>query len=165
VNGDHDKKFKKNPHAGLCCHHLPVSRNYRFIFHGTGNSDMVCRALKTWITPPAWVFGPVWTVLYVMMGCSLFLILQAGTKKRGVVSGLILFGLQLVLNTGWSLVFFGLHSPLLGFAVITALFFVLLAAVIQLFRFSAAAGALLIPYLAWVGFATYLNYAIMLMNP
>jgi benzodiazapine receptor len=117
------------------------------------------------LTPPSWVFGPVWTVLYIMMGLSLYLILQSGLKNGEVAFGLILFIFQLLLNVGWSYVFFAGHSTLFGFVVIVALWAVLLSTIIQVSRFSIAGAALLIPYLIWVSFAAYLNYAIMMMNP
>jgi benzodiazapine receptor len=140
---------------------------------GMVGSQYTAPSIPTWyaglekpdLTPPSWVFGPVWTVLYIMMGLSLYLILQSGIKKGEVAFGLILFIFQLLLNVGWSYVFFGGQSTLFGFVVIIALWAVLLSTIIQVFRFTVAGAALLIPYLIWVSFAAYLNYAIMMMNP
>ncbi|MCK9581035.1 MAG: tryptophan-rich sensory protein [Methanoregula sp.] len=130
-------------------------------------------AIPTWyaglakpdFSPPAWVFAPVWTVLYILMGISLFLLLRQGIKNKKVLFALVLFILQLILNTGWSYLFFGLQSTFLGFMGIIALWLVLLCTMIQEFRVTVAGGALLIPYFLWVTFATYLCYTVMMMNP
>jgi tryptophan-rich sensory protein len=99
------------------------------------------------------------------MGISLYLILQAGISKEEVFVGLLLFILQLGLNVGWSFLFFGLHTPFFAFMCIIALWAFLLCTIIQVFRFSIIGAALLIPYLLWISFAAYLNYAIMVLNP
>ena len=130
-------------------------------------------AIPTWyaglqkpdITPPSWVFAPVWTALYILMGISLFLILQSDLKIQEVQFGLILFIFQLMVNIGWSFFFFGLHSTFFGFLAIVLLWAVLLCTIIQVWRFSIPAAVLLIPYFVWVSFAGYLNYAILVLNP
>lgn len=115
-------------------------------------------------TPPSWVFGPVWLVLYCLMGLSLYMIFQAGIKKKEVFLGLTFFIAQLVFNIAWSYVFFGLHSTFFGLMTIIGLWFLILCTIVQVSRFSVAAGAVLIPYFLWVSFATILNYFIMSMN-
>ena len=130
-------------------------------------------AIPTWyaslqkpdIIPPSWVFAPVWTTLYILMGISLYLILQSDIKKQDVQFGLILFIFQLMVNIGWSFFFFGLHSTFFGFLAIVLLWAVLLCTIIQVWRFSIPAAVLLIPYFVWVSFAGYLNYAILVLNP
>ncbi len=117
------------------------------------------------INPPSWVFAPVWTVLYILMGISLYLIVQSDLKKQDVQFGLILFIFQLLVNIGWSFFFFGLHSTFYGFLAIVLLWAVLLCTIIQVWRFSIPAAVLLMPYFIWVSFAGYLNYAILVMNP
>jgi tryptophan-rich sensory protein len=117
------------------------------------------------LTPPSWVFAPVWTALYILMGISLYRIWQSGITNGEVLAGLVLFALQLGLNVGWSYLFFGWHSVFFALMCIIALWAVLLCTIIQVSRFSVIGGALLIPYLIWVSFATYLNYMIMLLNP
>ena len=117
------------------------------------------------LTPPSWVFAPVWTALYVMMGLSLYLMLVRGLQKREVQFGVSLFFFQLLLNVTWSFAYFSLHSLFLAFMAIIALWAILLCTIIQAFRVSVGAGALLIPYLFWVTFAMYLTYAIMQLNP
>jgi benzodiazapine receptor len=117
------------------------------------------------ITPPSWVFAPVWTLLYIFMGISLFWILETGVKNQNAKLGVILFIFQLVLNVGWTYIFFNLHSTFFSFLIIVMLWAVLLCTIVQVFRFSIPAAAILIPYVGWVSFVAYLNYAILILNP
>jgi translocator protein len=121
--------------------------------------------VKPDLTPPSWVFAPVWTALYVMMGLSLYLMLLQGLNNRDVLFGVVLFAFQLLLNVSWSFAFFSMHSLFLALMVIIALWAILLCTVIQAFRVTAGAGAFLLPYFIWVSFAMYLNYALMQLNP
>jgi benzodiazapine receptor len=120
---------------------------------------------KPWFTPPSWVFGPVWTILYILMGISLFLVLREGWERRDVQIGTAVFGIQLALNILWSYLFFGLRSPLYGLIGIVALWIAILATIVWFFRISRPAAILLIPYIAWVSIATALNYSIYVLNP
>jgi len=119
---------------------------------------------KPEFTPPNWVFGPVWTVLYALQGIAAWLVWRAGLDNRAVRIGLGVFVLQFVLNLAWSPAFFGLESPILGLGVIIPLWFAIIATVIVSFRIDRRAAVLLVPYLAWVSFATILNYAIWTLN-
>ncbi len=113
--------------------------------------------------PPSAVFGPVWTVLYVLMGVAAWLVWKrAGFAGAPVALGL--FGLQLVLNALWSYLFFGLQQPALAFIEIVVLWFAILATTIAFWRVSVPAGMLLLPYLAWVGFASALNLRLWRLN-
>ncbi len=120
---------------------------------------------KPWFTPPSWVFGPVWTILYILMGISLFLVLREDWERRDVQIGTAVFGIQLVLNILWSYLFFGLRSPLYGLIGIVALWIAILATIVWFFRISRPAAILLVPYIAWVSIATALNYSIYVLNP
>lgn len=115
------------------------------------------------LTPPSWVFGPVWTVLFAAIGVAAYLVYREGSHpKRRLALGV--FGVQLALNTSWSLVFFGMQWPLGAIVVIAALL-VAIVATIRLFRpIDRRAALLLVPYLAWVAFATYLNVGFWLLN-
>jgi benzodiazapine receptor len=114
-------------------------------------------------TPPDWLFGPVWTVLYLCIALAGFLAWrQAGF--RGARGTMLLFGLQLLLNAAWSWVFFGLRQPGWAFVEIVLLWAAILGTTIGLFRISPVAGALFVPYLLWVSFAGVLNFAIWSMN-
>jgi len=114
--------------------------------------------------PPDWVFAPVWTTLFTLMGISAYLVWREGTDDPRVKVGLMVFALQLALNVTWSAAFFGLRSPLAGLVVIVPLW-ALIALNIQKFRaVSQTAAALLLPYIIWVSFATVLNFAIWRLN-
>ncbi len=116
-------------------------------------------------SPPNFVFGPVWTILYMLMGLSAFLVWQKGVKKEKVKNALQFFALQLFLNFIWSILFFGLRSPLLGLIDILILWGLILITIIKFHRVSRPAAYLLIPYILWVSFATILNLSILLLNP
>lgn len=120
---------------------------------------------KPSFTPPNWLFAPVWFLLYILMGISAFLVWRKGTKVFHVREGLIIFIIQLVLNTLWSYAFFGLKSPLWGLVVIVPLWTAILLTMINFYRVSRTASLLLIPYILWVSYATALNFSIYLMNP
>lgn len=126
-------------------------------------------AITTWyatlqkpsFTPPDWVFFPVWTSLFIMMGLSLFLVWQKEEKK---VTALYIFAAQLVLNILWSVAFFGLKSPLLGLIEIIILWIAILATILSFMKISRTAGYLLLPYILWVSFAAILNFSIWRLN-
>lgn len=114
--------------------------------------------------PPSWVFGPVWTTLYVMMAVSAWLVIrQPASSQR--TQALIAFAVQLIFNFFWSLIFFGLENPMLAFADIVLLWGSLVLTVVLFWRNSIPASLLLVPYLAWVTFASALNFAIWQLNP
>lgn len=119
-------------------------------------------AKPSW-NPPNWIFGPVWTTLYVLMAVAAWLIWRRDGFSRGRWP-LTLFAIQLGLNTLWSFLFFGMHNPGLAAVEIVLLWLAILATTISFWRRSPVAGALLVPYLAWVGFATVLNVTIWRMN-
>ncbi len=129
-------------------------------------------AIETWYsvlekplyTPPGWVFGPAWTVLYILMGISLFLVWKKGIYTNIVKIALSLFALQLILNSLWSIIFFGLQSPMWAFVNIFVLWLVIMWTIILFAQISRPAALLLIPYIAWVTFAAYLNYGIWILN-
>jgi benzodiazapine receptor len=115
--------------------------------------------------PPNVVFAPVWTVLFFLMGVSLFLVWRFGFEKRVVKVSLILFFSQLVLNILWSVLFFGLKQPMLAFIEIVILWIFILLTIIYFFKVSRTASILMIPYILWVSFASILNFFIWRLNP
>jgi len=119
---------------------------------------------KPSFTPPNWVFAPVWTVLYALMGLAAFLVWRCGPDRPRVRMALTAFGLQLAANAGWSFAFFGARSPTLGLIVILLLWGLLVWTIDRFFRIRAVAGWLLIPYLLWLTYAVALNVAIWGMN-
>ncbi|WP_281541401.1 TspO/MBR family protein [Maribacter aestuarii] len=119
---------------------------------------------KPSFNPPNWVFAPVWTILYILMGISAGWVWGKGFHHKWVKTGLYHFGFQLLLNALWSIVFFGLKEPFWALWIIVSLLIVL-ALTIKWFKVvSKFAAALLIPYLLWVCFATLLNYKIWELN-
>ena len=130
-------------------------------------------AIPTWyaalekpvFTPPNWLFFPAWVTLYFLMAVAAFLVWRRGLDSPGVRTALIVFLVQLVLNALWSVVFFGLESPVWGVVVILILWVAILATILLFSRISRAAALLLIPYILWVSFATALNISIWLLNP
>ncbi len=129
-------------------------------------------AIPTWyatlekpaFNPPNWLFAPVWTLLDILMGIAAFLVWRKGLENRQVRIALIAFLVQLILNALWSVVFFGLQSPLYGLIVITVLWIAILFTTLKFYSISRAAGVLLWPYLLWVTFAAVLNESIWLLN-
>lgn len=119
---------------------------------------------KPSFSPPNAVFGPVWITLYLMMSIALFLVWKQGGATKGVKPALIIFFVQLALNTLWSILFFGLHQPMWAFFEIVILWLFILLTLIVFWRLSRAAGLLLLPYLLWVSFASALNFAIWRLN-
>lgn len=120
---------------------------------------------KPSFNPPNWIFGPVWVTLYLMMGLSFFLVWRKREidKKFGS-KAIAFFGIQLLLNTIWSVIFFGLHSPMAAFMEIVVLWLFILLTTLEFRKISTIAAVLLIPYLLWVAFASVLNFSIWMLN-
>lgn len=114
--------------------------------------------------PPNWVFGPVWIILYTLMGISLYLIWIKGTKKKEVRYALKLFAVHLVVNATWSIVFFGMRNIPLSLVNIIALWVLIIMVMSKFYKIDKRASLILIPYLTWVSFATILNFSIFLLN-
>ena len=114
--------------------------------------------------PPSSVFGPVWTVLYALMGIAAWLVWRVG-GFRAARTALTLFIVQLALNALWSWLFFGWHRGGLAFVDILLLWLFIAATMVAFWKISRLAGALLVPYLLWVSFAAALNYAVWQLNP
>jgi benzodiazapine receptor len=130
-------------------------------------------AIPTWyaslnkpaFNPPNWIFFPVWTTLYTLMGIAAFLVWRKGLHERRVRVALAIFAVQLVLNTAWSIIFFGQQALFAALIVIVVLWLAILINIVAFWRISRVAGALLIPYILWVSFASVLNYAVWMLNP
>lgn len=119
---------------------------------------------KPFFAPPNWLFGPVWIILYFLMGVSFFLIWRQGCKNKKVKTAALYFLAQLALNFIWSPIFFGLRAPLLGLIVIAAMWVYIIMTIRKFYPLSSSAAYLLLPYLLWVSFATVLNAAIVILN-
>jgi benzodiazapine receptor len=119
-------------------------------------------AKPSW-TPPSWIFGPVWSALYLMMALAAWLVWRRGGLAVASIP-ISLFMVQLGLNVMWSILFFGFHMPGIAFGEIVILWFAILATAIAFWRFTPLAGYLLVPYLIWVTFAAVLNFALWQLN-
>jgi tryptophan-rich sensory protein len=119
---------------------------------------------KPTFNPPAWIFAPVWTSLYILMGIALFLIYEKIKANKLAKQGVIVFAVHLVFNLSWSIVFFGAKTIPLAFANIVILWLMIVYLVVIFWRIDKRASILLWPYLAWVSFASVLNYSIMMLN-
>jgi tryptophan-rich sensory protein len=119
---------------------------------------------KPFFNPPGWLFAPVWTILFFLMGLSAALVWHQGIDKKEVQKGLILFAIQLFLNFCWSFLFFKYHLLLVAFIeIITLLTFIILTT-IQFYKIHKIAGLLMIPYILWVSFASVLNFSLWWLN-
>ena len=125
------------------------------------NFDMI---IKPPLSPPGWLFPVVWTILYTLMGIASYLVYASNAPKDKVATALIFYGIQLVVNFFWSLIFFNLEAYLFAFFWLVLLWVLIFATTILFWHINRSAGILLIPYLLWVTFAGYLNYAIYLLN-
>ncbi|MBI2108677.1 MAG: tryptophan-rich sensory protein [Parcubacteria group bacterium] len=139
---------------------------------GIIGSVFTVSAIPTWyaglvkpaLNPPSWVFGPVWTILYALMGIAAFWVWRMGWERKEIKMALGVFGIQLFLNAIWSIIFFGLHSSTWALVDIILLWFAIVWTMVVFYKISKPAAYLLIPYLLWVSFASYLNYSIWLLN-
>lgn len=129
-------------------------------------------AIPTWystlnkplFSPPNWLFGPVWTLLYFLMGISLYLIWKKGTKNKKVREALMIFGVQLFLNAIWSPIFFGAKNLLLALFVIILMWMFIVKTIGVFKPINKMSAYLLYPYLAWVSFASVLNFSVWMLN-
>jgi tryptophan-rich sensory protein len=119
---------------------------------------------KPFFNPPNWLFGPVWTLLYILMGISCALVWQTGADKPKVKHALQFFGLQLLFNGLWSFIFFGLRNPALAFIEIVCLLILIIITFKKFKPLNNWAAWLLIPYILWVIFASVLNFSIVILN-
>lgn len=121
--------------------------------------------VKPVFNPPSWLFSPVWTLLYIIMGIAAGLVWDKIEEQRDVVrKGLTFFWVQLTLNALWSYLFFGLHNPLLALIELILLWLLIYETFVQFSKVNKTAGYLFIPYLAWVTFAGVLNASIWWLN-
>jgi benzodiazapine receptor len=119
---------------------------------------------KPWYNPPNWVFGPAWTLLFLLMAIAFWRILQMPAGTPGRTLAVALFAVQLTLNALWSVLFFGMESPLLALVEVGPFWLAILATLVAFARLDRFAGWLFVPYLAWVAFAAVLNYGVWSLN-
>lgn len=116
------------------------------------------------LSPPSWLFPVVWTILFILMGIASYLVLEANAPREKQQSALLAYGAQLIVNFFWSLIFFNAKSYLFAFVWLLLLWALILLTISRFAGIRPAAGWLLVPYLAWVTFAGYLNFGVFLLN-
>jgi tryptophan-rich sensory protein len=139
---------------------------------GIAGSFFTVKAIPTWyeglikpsFAPPNWLFAPVWTALYILMGISFYLVLKKGTRASKNRDALFIFGIQLALNAIWSPIFFGLKNVPLAMLVIITLWYYIALTIKGFKKINPLASYLLYPYLLWVTFASILNFSIWMLN-
>lgn len=119
---------------------------------------------KPALAPPNWIFAPVWTTLFLLMGIAAFLVWRRGLNRHDVRIALAIFICQLLLNTLWSIIFFGWQKPGAAMVEIILLWLAILTTIIAFYKISRPAAWLLMPYIVWVSLAGYLNYSIWALN-
>ena len=133
-------------------------------FTSSGVNTWYAVANKPSFNPPNWIFAPVWTALYIMMGIALYLVWKNETDKAVKQTALILFAVQLTLNFFWSFIFFYAKQPGWAFIEILAMWLMILLTIIWFRKISPVAALLLVPYICWVSFASVLNFYIWKLN-
>lgn len=161
----------------------PLLRGIRMHFSGTLFSILIAEcagllgvfftlhAIPEWyvflnkpsFSPPNWIFGPMWTLLYALMGVAAYRV-WIRTSSSSRIEAISAYGIQLGLNALWTPIFFGLRNPMLGLVVIASLLVMIIVTIFRFGKIDRAAAALLVPYLVWVTFAAILNLAIVVLN-
>jgi translocator protein len=129
-------------------------------FTATSIDSWYSKISKPSFNPPNWLFGPVWTILYILMGISLYLVWNSNGSKTAIM----FFAIQLLLNFLWSFIFFKLQNPFIAFIEIIILLAIIIITAIKFYPISTTAAYLMIPYILWVSFATILNFSIYWLN-
>lgn len=129
-----------------------------------GNMSLFDTVIKPPLSPPAWLFPVVWTILFVLMGIASYLVYSSDKPKEQISKALTIYGIQLVVNFFWSIIFFNLEAYLFAFYWLLLLWLLIVITIARFWQINRTAGILLLPYLLWVTFAGYLNYAIYLLN-
>ncbi len=138
---------------------------------GLVGSLFTVESVSTWYTtiskpewnPPSWIFGPVWITLYTLMGIAAYMVWQQREVPNAKLA-LWIYGVHLVFNALWSILFFGLKNPGLAFAEIIVLLVLIVITTLLFWKINPLAGGLMIPYIVWVSFAAFLNYTIWQIN-
>ncbi len=138
---------------------------FGIMFTPSGASDAWYNALnKSVITPDGWIFGVAWTILYALLGLALFLIMNTARSGSGKTRAYTLFGAQMILNGLWTYLFFGAHLIGVAFAVSVALLVISIWMMRSFYSINRGASYMVVPYILWLGFATYLNGVILYLN-
>lgn len=148
----------------LTCLLIPLSVGAISGVISGGGIDGFNSMVKPPLSPPSWLFPIVWTILFILMGVASYLVLTSGEKKEDIVRALTFYGIQLFFNFFWSIIFFNLEWYLVAFIWLLVLWVLIIITTVSFYNISKTAGLLMIPYILWVTFAGYLNFAIFLLN-
>ena len=153
--------MKKRWIIGIICIALPLLVGVISALLTRSGMESFDTIVKPLLSPPAWLFPIVWTILYVMMGVASYLVL---TSEKLRTNALYAYSIQLFLNFFWAILFFNLQNYALSFVWLVLLWIAVLVTTVRFFRIRLVAGALMIPYLVWITFAGYLNLMIAILN-
>lgn len=156
--------LKRNWKSLLICLAIPLAVGGISAFVTRNGMKEFAHLRQPPLSPPMWVFPVVWSVLFLLMGLASYLVDTSNAGRGEKRSALWIYGLQLAVNFVWPILFFNLGWWLLAFFWLLLLWFMILGVTVQFYRLRPVAGLLLIPYLAWVAFAGYLNFGIYLLN-
>lgn len=148
----------------LICLAIPLLVGGLSAFITRGGMDAFEKINKPSLSPPSWLFPVVWTILFILMGIASYLVLVSGKPQMKINRALLIYGIQLIFNFFWSILFFNFSLYLFSFIWLVLLWLLILATTVLFYRISKPAGYLMIPYLLWVTFAGYLNFQIYLLN-
>lgn len=158
------KKTRNYLKLALCVIVTELAGGIGAIFTTPEIGGWYANLVKGPLNPPGWVFGPVWTTLFALMGISLWLVLERRPPAVKKNLAIVVFIAQLALNTSWSIIFFGLHNPGVAFFELCGLWLAILATIIIFAKISKPAAWLLLPYILWVSFAGFLNFNLWQLN-
>ena len=149
----------------IVCLFLPLAVGALSALFSGGGMEAFSQMNKPPLSPPGWLFPVVWTVLYLLMGLASWLVLSSDAPREKIRKALLVYGIQLAVNFFWSIIFFSLQMYLFAFLWLVLLLWVLIiVTMVKFYEIRQTAGELLLPYLLWVTFAGYLNFAIFLLN-
>lgn len=150
--------------AFIICIAIPLAVGGLSALLSRGSMETFSALNKPPLSPPGWLFPVVWTILYVLMGVASYLVFTSDADTADKEKALTVYGYQLIFNFFWSLWFFNLSLYLFSFIWLVVLWILIIITTVRFFRISKTAGYLMVPYLAWVTFAGYLNLGIYLLN-
>ena len=148
----------------ILCILIPLAVGFLASVFTSDSVMLFSEITKPPLSPPAWAFPVVWTILFVLMGASSYLVLASKKPQSQIKSALTVYGIQLAFNFFWSIIFFNLQAYLFAFFWLVILWLLIILTIYLFSKINKTAAILLIPYLLWVTFAGYLNYAIYLLN-
>lgn len=148
----------------VLCLAVPLAVGALSAWLSGGGMEAFSELNKPPLSPPAWLFPVVWTILYLLMGFASWLVLTSGAPKTEIKRAMRLYALQLAVNFFWSIIFFGASQYLFAFVWLVLLWVLIILTMVRFYEIRQPAGELLLPYFLWVTFAGYLNFAIYLLN-